>query len=155
MAKDKKEPKINPKLKIQNLWEDRINRAKKFREEWEQQFRIKLSRDYFAGKQNPGYPESEWITINKIYSHLMAQLPSLYGVDPYFYIKTKRSFSPKPDDIAAFEQKAKIRQAYLNYLKGELKLKTKARLGVQDTFFAYESHRQVMPIADSVCLFSG
>lgn len=137
MAKDKKEPKINPKLKIQNLWEDRINRAKKFREEWEQQFRIKLSRDYFAGKQNPGYPESEWITINKIYSHLMAQLPSLYGVDPYFYIKTKRSFSPKPDDIAAFEQKAKIRQAYLNYLKGELKLKTKARLGVQDTFFAY------------------
>lgn len=25
----------------------------------------------------------------------------------------------------------------------------------QDTFFAYESHRQVMPIADSVCLYSG
>jgi hypothetical protein len=25
----------------------------------------------------------------------------------------------------------------------------------QSTFFAYESHRQVMPIADSVCLFSG
>lgn len=25
----------------------------------------------------------------------------------------------------------------------------------QNTFFAYESHRQVMPIADSVCLFSG
>lgn len=25
----------------------------------------------------------------------------------------------------------------------------------QDTFFAYETHRQVMPIADSVCLFSG
>lgn len=24
----------------------------------------------------------------------------------------------------------------------------------QDTFFAYEAHRQVMPIADSVCLFS-
>jgi hypothetical protein len=25
----------------------------------------------------------------------------------------------------------------------------------QDTFFAYETHRQVMPIADSVCLYSG
>lgn len=25
----------------------------------------------------------------------------------------------------------------------------------QDTFFAYEDHRKVMPIADSVCLFSG
>lgn len=25
----------------------------------------------------------------------------------------------------------------------------------QDTYFAYEAHRQVMPIADSVCLFSG
>lgn len=25
----------------------------------------------------------------------------------------------------------------------------------QDTYFSYEAHRQVMPIADSVCLFSG
>lgn len=38
---------------------------------------------------------------------------------------------------------ALIHKIKMNILKG------------QDTFFAYESHRQVMPIADSVCLFSG
>lgn len=36
-----------------------------------------------------------------------------------------------------------IHQKGLDILKG------------QDTFFAYETHRQVMPVADSVCLFSG
>ncbi|MDD5189460.1 MAG: hypothetical protein PHE50_00275 [Dehalococcoidales bacterium] len=123
---------------LQNLWEERINKAKKKREEeWEKVFRVKLARDYFAGKQNPGYPDDEWITINKIYSHLMAELPSLYSVDPYFYIKTKRSFSPDPKDIAVFEEKAKIRQSYLNYLKGELEMKTKCRLGIQDAQFAF------------------
>jgi hypothetical protein len=99
--------------------------------------RVKLARDYFAGKQNPGYPEGEWITINKIYSQLMAELPSLYSVDPYFYVKTKRSYKPDPNTIAEFERKAEIRQSYLNYLKGELKLKTKCRLAIQDAHFAY------------------
>lgn len=116
---------------------DRINRAKQKRKEWEDQFRVKLARDYFAGKQNPGYPPDEWITINKIYSQLMAELPSLYSVDPYFYVKTKRSFKPDPQMIAQFDQKAKIRQSYLNYLKGELELKPKCRLSIQDAYFAY------------------
>ena len=123
---------------VQKLWAERISRAKqKRKDEWENVFRVKLARDYFAGKQNPGYPAEEWITINKIYSQLMAELPSLYSVDPYFYIKTKRSYTPDPESIAEFEQKAKIRQAYLNYLKGELKLKTKCRLAIQDAHFAY------------------
>lgn len=38
---------------------------------------------------------------------------------------------------------ALIHTMKLNILKG------------QDTYFSYEAHRQVMPIADSVCLFSG
>jgi len=123
---------------LQKLWEERINRAKKVKEdEWEKPFRVKLARDYFAGKQNPGWPAEEWLTINKIYSHLMAELPSLYSVDPYFYIKTKRSYNPEPSTIAQFEERAKIRQAYLNYLKSELELKKKCRLGIQDAHFAY------------------
>jgi len=123
---------------LQKLWEERINRAKKYREEeWEKPFRVKLSRDYFAGKQNPGWPADEWLTINKIYSHLMAELPSLYSVDPYFYVKTKRSFNPDPATIAQFEERGKIRQAYLNYLKTELELKEKSRLCIQDAHFAY------------------
>lgn len=123
-------------IDLQKKWEDRIQKAKKLKTVWEDEFRVQLSRDYFAGRQNPGFPEDEWITINKIYSHLMAQLPTLYNVDPYFYIKVKKSFSPDPIEIAKFEAKAKVRQSFLNYLKGEVKLKTKARLGIQDAHFS-------------------
>lgn len=122
---------------IQKTWEAKINKAKAERKDWSDQFRVNLARDYFEGKQNPGYPKDEWITINKIYSHLQAQLPTLYNVDPYFYIKLKRSFNPDPEEIAEMEQKADIRQAMLNYLKGELKLKEKARLAIQDAHFSY------------------
>lgn len=118
-------------------WQDRIRRSVKKRKEWADQFRVNLARDYFEGKQNPGYPEVEWITINKIYSHLMSQLPTLYGLDPYFYVKLKKSFNPNPMTIALYEQRGKIRQAYLNYLKGELKLKEKARMCIQDAHFSY------------------
>ena len=130
---------------LQKKWQDRIDRALKKQKEWKEQFRVDLARDYFEGKQNPGYPSDEWITINKVYSHLMAQLPSLYSVDPYFYVKLKQSYSPgeitNQNALAGYvsgvEKKAKIRQAYLNYLKGELDLKPKARLAIQDAHFAY------------------
>lgn len=125
------------KKDLQKTWLERIQRAKKKREEWAEQFRVQLARDYFEGKQNPGYPADEWITINKIYSQLQAELPSLYSVDPYFYVKTKKSFKPDAQSIAQFDAKAKIRQSYLNYLKGEVELKTKCRLGIQDAHFAY------------------
>ena len=141
MAKKKAEEKIEksgePKPDLQKIWMDRINRAKRKREEWAEQFRVKLAEAFFDGNQNPGFPDGEWITINKIYSQLMAELPGLYSVDPYFYVKTKRSFKPDPQMIAQFEQKAKIRQAYLNYLKGELEMKEKCRLAIQDAHFSY------------------
>lgn len=121
----------------QRLWEDQINRAKKVRESWKKLFKVDMGIEYYDGKQNPGYPESDWITINKIYSHLKARLPALYAADPYFYVKPKKSYTPNPMDIALYEKRAKIRQAYLNYLKGELKLKQKARLCIQDAHFAY------------------
>ncbi len=122
---------------LQKLWEDRISRAKKKRKDWADNFRVEMARDYFDGKQNPGYPQNEWITINKIYSHLMAQLPSLYAMDPYFYVRLKKSYQPDPNSIALFDQRGKTRQAYLNYLKEELELKPKARLCIQDAHFAY------------------
>jgi hypothetical protein len=121
----------------QKIWEDRINRAKAVRKNWKDRFRVDLGYEYFEGAQNPGYPEEEWITVNKIYSHIKAQLPSLYASDPYFYVKLKRSYNPDPEMIAQYEQKGKIRQAYLNYLKDELNLKQEVRLCVQDAFFKY------------------
>lgn len=90
---------------VQKRWEERIARAKKKREAWENEFRTQLGRAYFEGKQNPGYPADEWITVNKIYSHLQAQLPMLYSMDPYFYVKLEKWFSAlTPQDMAALQQ---------------------------------------------------
>ena len=123
----------------QAKWEERIKKAKKFREEdFENKFQTKLGLSYYEGNQRPaGWASHEWITINKIFSHLRSQLPSLYSVNPYFFIKLKRSYKPNPMDIAALELKAEKRQAMLNYLKNELDLKSKARLGIQDAHFEY------------------
>ena len=121
----------------QSMWEARIEKAKKCRDDWAEQFKVQLARDFFEGKQNPGWPASEWITINKIYSHMQAQLPLLYQLDPYFYVKVKRSYSVNPMDVILFEKRGKVRSAYLNYLKGEIDLKEKAQLAIQDAHFAY------------------
>lgn len=118
-------------------WEEKISRAKKCKEEWEDQFKVQMCRDYFEGKQNHGYPEEEWITINKIYSHLMSQLPMLYSMDPYFYVKLKKSYSIDAQDLALWEAKGRKRQGMLNYLKGELDMKGHARLAIQDAHFAF------------------
>lgn len=121
-----------------SVWDERISRAVKRREDWADDMSVQKARDFFEGKQNiQGWPENEWITINKIYSHLMAQLPILYSIDPYFYVKLKKSYNPDPEIIAQYEANAHIRQANLNYKKGELKLKEKARLCIQDAHFAY------------------
>jgi len=132
------------KDELQKQWEDRIKAARKVRDEWADSFKVAKGRAYFEGNDNPGYPENEWISVNKIYTHLMSQLPSLYGIDPYFYIRVKKSFQVDPaapeesvQGIIEMERKGKVRQAYLNYLKVELELKKKARLGIQDAHFAY------------------
>lgn len=122
---------------LQKKWEDKIRRALQVREDWAKEFKVQMARDYFEGRQNPGWPEEEWITINKVYSHLMSQLPSLYSLDPYFYVKLKKSYSVDPNDIAAWEARGRTRQAMLNYLKVELEMKTHARMGIQDAHFAY------------------
>jgi len=122
---------------LQKLWEERIQRAKKVREDWAKEFRVDEGWSYFEGQNNPGYPPDQWINVNKIYSHLQAQLPMLYSIDPYFYIKLKKSFQPDPKTIQKYELKGKGRLAMVNYLKGELDLKSKARMGILDAHFEY------------------
>jgi len=132
MARPKKGPTDAQK------WLEKIDRAKKVRKAWLDKFRVSLAYEYYEGNQRPTeIPESEWITVNKIYSNLAAILPSLYSVDPYYYVKLKSSFSADKEQIPMMELKAKVRQAFLNYLKGELRLKQKCRLSVRDTFFQY------------------
>jgi hypothetical protein len=122
----------------QREWEDKILRAKKVRKDWKGLFMVDKAREYLDGKQRPtNANKEEWVTVNKIYSHLKAQLPALYSADPYFYVKLRKSYSANPMDIALWEQRGKIRQAMLNYLKEELQLKIKARLAIQDAHTAY------------------
>ena len=119
-------------------WLGCIDRAKKVREDWRKKFRVNLAMDYWEGSQRPpDIPGNEWITINMIYSNLQAELPTLYNSDPYYYVKLKKARSTNPMEIALLEQKAKVRQSFLNYLKGELNLKKKARLAIFDAFFQY------------------
>ena len=126
------------KSEIQKEWEGKIRRALKKKEEWKTLFHVDQAVEYFEGKQRPsGWTDEDWITVNKIYSFLQAQLPALYSINPYFYVKVKRSQSVNPGDWPLMEAKGKVRQSYLNYLKDELKLKQTARLSIQDAHFGF------------------
>jgi hypothetical protein len=119
-------------------WISRILDAKKVRKNWVERFQIEIGYDLFEGANRPQELEPDEFTgVNLVYSNLETELPTLYGVDPWIYIKLKKSHNPNPDMIPVYEQKAKIRQAMINYLKGELELKTKIRLCVQDAFFQF------------------
>jgi hypothetical protein len=119
-------------------WLEKIQKAKNAKDNWRNKFRVDLSYEYYEGRQRPAHiPAEEWITINLIYSQLQSELPTLYSTDPYYYVKLRKSFSTNPMDLVLFEQKAKIRQAYLNYLKQELELKPKIRLSILDAFFQF------------------
>lgn len=126
-------------VETQALWEERISRALKKREDdWEKPFRVEIATQYMEGRQRPPeVPAQEWITVNKIYSHMQAQLPVLYSLDPYYFVKLKKSFEPNPMMIALYEAKAEVRQNHLNYLKKELCLKETARLAIQDAHPAF------------------
>jgi hypothetical protein len=132
-------PRVSRKARdIQKVWEDKISRAKKVKKNWSDKFQVELAREYFDGVQSdPGYAKDDWITVNNIYSHIKAQLPALYAADPYFYVTLSRCFKPDPQIIALYEAKGKIRGAMLNYLKTELKLKSKMRMSIQDAMFSF------------------
>ena len=124
-------------IRSQKIWMEKIHRAKKVRASWRELFKVDQAREYLDGKQNPGFDKEDWITVNNFYAYLKSQLPAVYSQDPYFYVKLRRSYSPDPNMIPLWEQKGKMRSAYLNYLKEELSLKTKARLSIQDAQTTY------------------
>ena len=136
MAKRKAE--TAPKKPIATQWLEKIGRAQKIKEDWRNRFRVSLGYEYFDGVQRPPHvPQDQWITINLVYSTLQSMLPVMYRTDPYYYVRLARSYSPNPMDIAAYDLKAGIRQAMLNYLTHELNLKAKARMSIMDSFFQY------------------
>jgi len=140
MAKRPKtyKPKEKPKRSQAEIWQERIGRAQQVKEDWRNRFRVALGYEYFDGAQRPQHVRGdEWITINLVYSTLLAMLPVMYKGDPYYYVRLARSYSPNPMDIAAYDVKASIRQGMLNYLSRELDLKDKARMAIMDAFFQF------------------
>ena len=143
MAKKNPIQKITEKAKTEKPNEARelleeIAKAEKIKKNWREQFRIDLSYAFRDGSQKPPeIADTEWVTINKFYTNLKAELPSLYSTDPYFFIKLARTYTVDPMKIALYEQKAKIRSAMLNYLKREMGWKPTIRLSVEDAFFQF------------------
>ena len=130
--------KSEPQKSDAEKWLEKIDRAKRTRKAWYEKFQIPLCYEYWEGNQRPpGVSADNWITVNKIYACLIADLPSLYSQDPYFYVGVKKSFSVNPMDIVLFEQKAAKREAMVNYLKEEISLKQKVRLSIFDAYFQY------------------
>jgi len=117
-------------------WLEKIERAKKVKEEWRTQFQVGKCYDYYEGRQAPP-GTGDYFVVNRIFSTLQSELPTLYATDPYFYVKLATSYSPNPLDVVLMEKKAKVRQAMINYLKEEIKLKPKARLSIFDAHFQF------------------
>ena len=122
---------------LQKIWEQRLTDANEAHKKWKEQFKVDMGIKYFEGQMDLGLPAGEALVINKIYSHLQAQLPKLYSVDPYFYVKVKKSYEVSVKNILEMERRGRVRSAMLNYLKTELELKVKARLAIQDAHFAF------------------
>jgi hypothetical protein len=132
----KVEPPDETEQEKQSKWQQKISDAKDKKDEWKELFQVDKGIAYFEGRQRENdIGGSEWVSINKVYAHLQAQLPVLYGIDPYFYVKVKRMYDPTGIEVA--ELRARVRQAYLNYVKESTKLKDHARLGIQDAQFSF------------------
>ncbi len=126
------------KRDTQSSWEEKIYRAVKAREDWAREFREDLGHAYFEGKQNPGgWNDDEWINVDKIYSRVTGLIPSLVDQEPYFYVKLRRTFDPHPMQVALMQERARIRQAKLNYTWREAQATNTVRLSVQDAQFSY------------------
>ena len=119
-------------------WLGCIDRAKKVKDKWRDDFRVALGYEYYEGRHRPPHiPAAEWITLNLIYSRIDAKLPALYSTDPYYHIKLAKTYTPDATRIAEFELRAKVRQSMLNYLKGELDLQSEAQTAILDGMFQF------------------
>lgn len=132
-----KKPKtVKADKPLPQKWLEKIQRAQKVKDAWRDKFRVGRCYDYYEGQQNDN-SETEYFIVNRIFSTLQAELPTLYSTDPEFYVKLATSYSTNPMDVVLWEKRAKVRQSMLNYLKRELALKQKARLSIFDAHFQF------------------
>ncbi len=119
-------------------WLQKIEAAKKVKEEWKKRFQVELAYDMYEGVQRPPWvPVSEWVTINLLHPAMEAELATLYSGEPYFFVNVKRAYASDEPTLRGLEQIGKVRQAAINYLAKEDDLKPKARAAIKDAFFQY------------------
>lgn len=121
-----------------NIWNDRIERARKIRKKYFEDRKVNVKRliDFYKGNQwgdlQVSLPEKP--TVNLIFQHVKSQLPSLYFQNPRWYVRPKGRF--KKD----FENSAILAEELLNYYVEEnlrISLKKQIRLAILDAFFSY------------------
>jgi hypothetical protein len=82
------------KAKRLKLWKDRISRAKKLREDWENEYKVKELENYYLGKQ----AEHGERVFNHFLATLKAELPELYFTNPTFMVRSQPGKSSPADE---------------------------------------------------------
>jgi 8-oxo-dGTP pyrophosphatase MutT (NUDIX family) len=112
--------------KLYKTWKNRLQRAKKLREDWENEFKVKELENYFLGKQDPS---------GKIFNHFLATLkaeqPELFYTNPTFMVR------PRPDAAGLVpEQKAKKGEGVLQSVaKQDDNLEESGELATAQAYF--------------------
>jgi len=113
-------------------WDERIVRAERVHEEWLKEFKVIKGREFFAGDQKPDHVlDKDHTTSNKIYSNVVATLPSL-SINPHFYVTLQSSYDVTEQGLRQTRQRAEIREGMLNYVKDQANLEVISRLAQQD-----------------------
>lgn len=66
------------------LWKDRIGKAKKLRENWEAEFKLKELEEMYLGQENKGVR-----VFNHFLATLKSELPSIFFTNPTFLVRAK------------------------------------------------------------------
>ena len=123
----------NPQISI---WEDRIERSKKFRKRMLKD--VKSYIQFYEGKQwgNKRTVLTEKPVINLVYAHIKVQLPFLYFQNPKWFCNVAMPLRGEEE----LKRNAALAEHFLNYYATEnlgISLKKQMRLAILDAFFSF------------------
>jgi len=92
---DSPEAEKHERARRLKLWKDRIARAKKLREDWETEWKVKELENFYLGKQNK---EAGDTVFNYFLATLKAEEPELFFTNPTFLVRPKPGNSGPASD---------------------------------------------------------
>jgi hypothetical protein len=132
---------------IQAYWEARIEKAKKVKKKWEDDFQVDNLDKLYEGFQRPSeWKNDQWITINLVFANMRTQLPVLFSQNPEIRCTLKSTFSPVSENMSPiqrekirefYELQTKLRSAAINYYFDILDIKDTIRYCVLDAYPAF------------------